>query len=214
MPWLAATRRQTSSSACTLETPETAAEALGPWTSNDGGRLFVGFHYGAIELAALYASRTGRIPVSGPMESLENPAMRAYFERTREQLGIDIFPLDDAAHQLTDRLARGEVVALVADRAIKGAGSKVELFGAPARLPLGPAVLTAESKARTYVVGMWRTGWGRWSARLDRIDLPEGRSRRERIHDALAEEARLLESMVANAPEQWWSLFFPIWDAA
>ena len=107
-----------------LETPETAAEALGPRIGDAAGRLFVGFHFGAIELAALYASRTGKVPVSGPMESVENPAMRAYFERTRRKLGIDILPLSDAAHELTTRLARGEVVALVADRAVRGAGSR------------------------------------------------------------------------------------------
>jgi predicted LPLAT superfamily acyltransferase len=38
--------------------------------------------------------------------------------------------------------------------------------------------------------------------------------RRERLHHALDREARLLEQTVALAPEQWWSLFFPIWEAA
>ncbi len=195
-----------------IETPEVAAEALGPKPADGIGRLLVGFHFGAIELGALYASRTGKVPVSGPMETVENPVMRAYFERTRKQLGIGLLSLDDVANELTMRLQRGETVALVADRAIRGAGSRVVLFGAPARLPLGPAVLTADGKATTYVVGLWRTGWGRWTARLDRIDLAEGLSRRERLRAALDQEAILLERMVAKAPEQWWSLFFPIWD--
>lgn len=196
------------------ETPDIADEALGLRIGDAAGRLFVGFHFGAIELAALYAALTGKVPVSGPMESVENPVMRAYFERTRQKLGIGILPLDDAAHELKKRLLGGEVVALVADRAIRGAGFRVQLFGAPARLPLGVAVLTAESLGKTYVVGMWRTGWGKWSARLDRIDIPEGLSRRDRLRFVLEQEARLLERMVARAPEQWWSLFFPIWDAA
>ena len=195
-----------------VETPETSAEALGTKPADGGGRLLVGFHFGAIELGALYASRTGKVPVSGPMEQVENPVMRAYFERTRQQLGIGILALDDVANQLTRRLERGETVAIVADRAVRGAGSRVELFGAPARLPLGPAVLTAEGKAATYVVGLWRTGWGRWAARVDRIDLKDGLSRRERLRSVLDQETRLLESMVAKAPEQWWSLFFPIWE--
>lgn len=196
----------------TVETPETESEALGAKPVDGIGRLLVGFHFGAIELGALYASRTGKVPVSGPMETVENPVMRAYFERTRRQLGIGLLSLDDVANELTTRLAAGETVALVADRAIRGAGSRVELFGAPTRLPLGPAVLTADGKATTYVVGLWRTGWGRWMARLDRIDLAAGLSRRERLRAALDQEARLLERMVAKAPEQWWSLFFPIWD--
>ena len=197
-----------------LETPETAEAALGSVPADGHGRLLVGFHFGSIELGALYASLTGKVPVSGPMETVENPVMAAYYARARQQLGIGLLTLEDAATELTTRLARGETVALVADRAIKGAGSKVQLFGAPARLPLGPAVMTAESKATTYVVGMWRSGWNHWVARLDRIDLPADLSRRERLRAALDQEARLLERMVARAPEQWWSLFFPIWEAA
>lgn len=196
-----------------LETPETAREALGAAAPGEQGRIFVGFHFGSVELAALYAARTGAVPVSGPMETVKNPALRAYFERTRGKLGIDLLPLAGAADALTARLGRGEAVALVADRQIRGAGSRVTLFGAPARLPLGPAALAAESGAKAYVVGMWRTSWGRWSARLDRIELSADESRRERLRSALEQEARLLEAMVARAPEQWWSLFFRIWDA-
>jgi KDO2-lipid IV(A) lauroyltransferase len=196
-----------------LETPETAELALGaPTSAEQRGRIYIGFHFGAVELAALYAARVGRVPVAGPMETVASGALRTYFERTRERLGIGILPLDDAARELTARLGRGEAVALVADRVIRGAGSRVELFGAPTRLPIGPAVLAAESGAATYVVGMWRTGWGRWAARLDPIALPTDGTRRERMRTFLDREARMLEQMVGRAPEQWWSLFFPIWE--
>lgn len=196
-----------------LETPDTAAVALAPHAVGDTrGRIFVGFHFGAVELAALYAARVGRVALAGPMEVVTNGAMRAYFERTRKRLGIGILPLDDAARELTARLARGEAVALVADRAIRGAGSRMELFGAPTRLPIGPAVLAAETNAAVYVVGMWRTGWGQWAARLDPIAVPTEGPRRVRVRTFLEQEARLLEQMVGRAPEQWWSLFFPIWE--
>jgi KDO2-lipid IV(A) lauroyltransferase len=196
----------------TLETPEVAAEALDPDAGDRRGRIFVGFHFGSVELAALYAARVGRLPVAGPMESVEHPALRAYFERTRRKLGIGILPLDDAARELTERLGRGEAVALVADRAVRGGGVRVDLFGAPARLPIGPAALAAESGAAAYVVAMWRTGWSHWVARLDPLDGGESESRRDRLRQVLEQEARLLERTVARAPEQWWSLFFPIWE--
>jgi hypothetical protein len=28
---------------------------------------------------------------------------------------------------------------------------------------------------------------------------------------AIADEVRILEETIGRAPEQWWSLFFPIW---
>jgi len=195
-----------------LDTAENARAALGPALPGRG-RLYIGFHFGATELAALYAARESKVPIAGPMETVANPALRAYFDKTRDALGIGIVPLRDAARELTARLARGQGVALVADRLISGSGAKVELFGAPTRVPIGPAVLAAESGAEVFVIGMRRIGWTRWSARVEPIELDAGAQRRARVRDALDQEMRLLERLVADAPEQWWSLFFPLWEA-
>ena len=35
---------------------------------------------------------------------------------------------------------------------------------------------------------------------------------RARVAAYLAAEARAIERLVAPAPEQWWTLLFPIWD--
>ena len=36
-------------------------------------------------------------------------------------------------------------------------------------------------------------------------------ARRDRIGGTLAAEARAFEQVIANAPEQWMAIFFPIW---
>jgi KDO2-lipid IV(A) lauroyltransferase len=196
-----------------LDTVEAAEAALGPAIPGRG-RIYIGFHFGSVELAALYAARESQVSIAGPMESVANPALRAYFESARGALGIGLVPLHDAARELTARLARGDGVALVSDRVISGAGSRVELFGAPIRVPIGPAVLAAESGAEVFVIGMRRTGWARWAAVVMPIELEVGAPRRVRVRDALDKEMRALELLVAEAPEQWWSLFFPLWEAA
>jgi lauroyl/myristoyl acyltransferase len=196
-----------------LDTIEAARAALGPPVPGRG-RIYIGFHFGSVELAALYASRAGQVSIAGPMETVANPALRAYFEMTRNALGIGIVPLRDAARELTARLARGQGVALVADRVVTGSGTRVELFGAPTRVPVGPAVLAAESGAEVFVIAMRRTGWAHWAARIVPIELEAGAPRRARVRDALEQEMRALERLVADAPEQWWSLFFPLWEAA
>jgi KDO2-lipid IV(A) lauroyltransferase len=196
-----------------LDTLETARAALGPGIEGRG-RIYIGFHFGSTELAALYAARQSQVSISGPMETVANPALRAYFEKARSALGVGIVPLHDAARELTARLARGEGIALVSDRVISGAGTRVELFGAPTRVPVGPAVLAAESGAEVFVIGMRRIGWARWAAVVKPIELEAGAPRRVRVRDALDQEMRALELLVADAPEQWWSLFFPLWEAA
>ena len=93
------------------------------------------------------------------------------------------------------------------------AARAVELFGAPARLPLGPAVLAVETGAPLYLVGHARaTGRGRWlgahraTRARDRVDGP-----RASATCALSSrpQARAFERIVADAPEQWWTLLLP-----
>ena len=71
-----------------VETPETVEDAFRP------GRpaIFVGLHFGAIELPALFlASRVGE--AVGPMETLDDPELQAWFVRTRGAAGIRIVGL-------------------------------------------------------------------------------------------------------------------------
>jgi hypothetical protein len=43
------------------------------------------------------------------------------------------------------------------------------------------------------------------------IDVPVSGSRRERATATTVAVARAFELVVADAPEQWWSVSFPIW---
>ena len=80
-----------------------------------------------------------------------------------------------------------------------------------ATLPLGPALLSIESGAPMYVVGVRRSGRGRYRGRLEPIPMPPDGPRRERVMTATASVAAAFERIIADAPEQWWAVFFPIW---
>ena len=191
----------------TVETPEVVAEAFA------SGRpvIFVGAHFGAIELPALYlAERTGRHAVA-PMQTVDDPALQRYFARTRGAVGLRIVGLREARRELLASLARGESVGLVADRDLTGGGISTELFGAPAPLPAGPALLAIESGAPVYLTAVRRAEPGRYRGRLEAVPVPSEGSRRERVTGFLAAEARAFERAIAAAPEQWWAIFFPLW---
>jgi KDO2-lipid IV(A) lauroyltransferase len=147
------------------------------------------------------------------METIGDPALQAYFERARAGTGMNVVPVEGAAAQLRAALERDEMVALVADRPVGGVGSTVELFGAPARLPAGPAVLADESGAPAWLIVTRRSGWTEYHSRIERITpaIP-GETRRERLAAFLDAEARAFERAIADAPEQWWTVFFPIWQ--
>jgi len=189
-----------------IETPEVVASAFG------AGRpvIFVGLHFGAIELPALYlAERVGE--AVAPMETVEDAGLQDWFVRTRGAAGVRIVGLREARRELLAALHDGISVGLVGDRDLTGGGLPVTLFGAAANLPLGPAMLAVESGAQLYVVGVRRIGVGRYRGGLDPVAVPTEGSRRERVTAAMAGLAAAFERVVATAPEQWWAVFFPIW---
>jgi phosphatidylinositol dimannoside acyltransferase len=189
-----------------VETPESveAAFAAGPM-------IFVSGHFGPIELPALYlAHRSGRTFVA-PMETLDDPPLQGWFERTRGSLGVRIVGLRAARRELQAALRAGGYVGIVGDRDIGGGGIEVPLFGVDAPLPIGPALLALETGAAISVVGVRRLPDRRIAGRLIPIPVATEGSRRERIATTLRAIAVAFEDVIADAPEQWSAVFFPIW---
>jgi KDO2-lipid IV(A) lauroyltransferase len=176
-----------------------------------GGKLFVGLHIGWFELPALVAAaRTGR-PALVPSETIADPALQAYLVSTRRRLGLELIELSSAKRVLKAALERGETVGLLGDRDITGGGIDTELFGAPAPLAAGPALLALDTGVTPYVFGVWREASGVYHARAEQVPFPAEGSRRERVTTYLQAEARAFERFVAAAPEQWLAVFHPIW---
>ena len=189
-----------------VETPETVEAAF-----VGGPVIFVSAHLGPIELPALYlAHRSGRTFVA-PMETVDDPPLQAWFERTRGSLGVRIVGLRAARRALQAALKAGEPVGIVADRDIAGGGMPIELFGSPAPLPIGPALVAIESGAPLYAVGVRRLADGRVAGRLLPIHIAPDGTRRKRISATLRAMAVAFESLITDAPEQWSAVFFPIW---
>jgi KDO2-lipid IV(A) lauroyltransferase len=191
----------------TLSDPALVSEAMRP----NHAAIIVGLHYGAVELPGLLiSSRTGR-PTVTPMEDLADSEIQAWMIRTRGAAGFRLVRLREARRELSAALRRGETVGLVADRDITGGGVEVELFGAPARLPIGPALLALEFDVPVYVGTIRRVGHGAYRGDLIALEAPPPGTRREQVHALLSAEARAFERIIAVAPEQWWGLFSPIW---
>ena len=81
----------------------------------------------------------------------------------------------EARRTLTEALRDGIPVGLVGDRDLTGGGIPIPLFGAPAILPIGPAMLAVESGVPVYVMTVRRAGVGRYRGKLDPVDVPARR---------------------------------------
>ena len=195
-----------------LENPEAVDAAFSTHPA-----IFSSLHFGSLHAGeAILLSRTST-PITAPMETLDDPALQAFTARARSATGVRLVGLEGARRELRAALGRGEDVGIVGDRDIIGGGVSVPLFGAPAPLPVGPALLAIESGAPIHVAAVRRLRGGRFAARLETILPPSGAHaagpgvRRARVEALLTEEAAAFERLVADAPEQWWTVFFPIW---
>jgi KDO2-lipid IV(A) lauroyltransferase len=189
-----------------LDTPELIAEAVVPGKAV----LFVGLHFGSVELAVIFlAFRVGETVT--PMETIDDAGLQAYFERTRGVAGIRLVGLREARRALSDALRNGIPVGLVGDRDLTGGGTEIPLFGHPALMPMGPAMLAVETGVPTYAMTVRRAGEGRFRGKIVPIEVPAEGTRRERVTTTMTRLAAAFEELIADAPDQWWAVFFPIW---
>ena len=190
-----------------IETPAVVDAAFDPGTPV----IFVGLHFGAIELPALYLThRSGRM-TTGPMETLDDPALQDWIVRSRGAAGIHLVDIRAARRELMAGIARGESVGMVADRDVLGSGLKVPFFGAPARFPIGAALLALETGLPLYVASVRRVRGGQYVGRVLAIPVASEGTRRDRIGGAMNAIVAAFEDAIEQAPEQWWAMFFPIW---
>jgi KDO2-lipid IV(A) lauroyltransferase len=190
-----------------IDTPDGVREAL---MSGDPA-IIVGMHYGAIELPTVLMSTYVGHGVTAPMESVDDPALQRWFVSSRSRVGVNVVPIKDSRRALLRALRSGESVGLVADRDLTHTGIEVPFFGHPAPIPAGPALLSLETGATIYVGSARRVRDGRYRCRLFPVPAPATGTRRERIVGLTAAIAAAFESLLADAPEQWWGAFHPIW---
>lgn len=173
--------------------------------------VIVGMHYGAIELPVVMLSHLVGERVMAPMELVDDPALQRWFVTSRGRIGVNIIPLANARRAMLRALRGGHSVGIVVDRDLTGTGVDVPFFGHPAPIAVGPALLAQEVGVPIFAAAARRVGGGRYRCRVVRVPEPEGGTRRERIIAQTAAVAATLETLLADAPEQWWGAFHPIW---
>jgi KDO2-lipid IV(A) lauroyltransferase len=196
----------------TLEDPEALERMLSAIEDPAShGLILIALHFGSIELAGMWINNRAGLPMTVPMETIPDAALQTYLERGRRMAGLRLVPAENAARELQGALRRREGVAIVADRPLDKPGRLIPLFGVPAPLPAGAALLASESGATVMVAAARRDGWQRYRGRVAPITIPTSGTRRERVAAIMAAQVGAFEGLIADAPEQWWTIFFPIW---
>ena len=152
--------------------------------------------------------------IAAVAEELRPPRLYELFTRHREELGMRVIGLEKDAHvgtQLKQLLADNWMVALVADRDLSGRGIEVEMFGAPRKVPAGPALLSLTSGAPILPAPTATLDRG-WEVRFE---APLEIERTGTIRTDVAELSRVMaerfERAIAARPTDW-HMFQPAWE--
>lgn len=168
-------------------------------------------HMGNWDVAGRWLAISG-YPVVAVAEVLRPRRLAELFVRHREALGMQIVPLvpgSGVGRRLAALLAENRIVALVADRDLSGRGVEVEMFGAPRRLPSGPATLAISAGAPLLVCASYTTDEG-WAFRVEPLEVERTGDLRADVATITRAIAERFERQIAARPPDW-HMFQPAW---
>ncbi|MEV6692453.1 phosphatidylinositol mannoside acyltransferase [Micromonospora sp. NPDC051196] len=165
-------------------------------------------HAGNWDLAGAWVVANGW-PLSTVAERLKPEAVYERFVAFREGLGMEILPTSGGRRPpldvLTERLAAGAVVPLLADRDLSARGVEVDFFAGRTRMPAGPALLALRTGAPLYVASMWYEPDAACASLEGPLPLPgpeEGTLDR-RVRSLTQLIADSLAAGIARHPQDW-----------
>ena len=178
------------------------------------GTILVLPHLGGWEWTGFWFTRVVGVPITAVVERLDPPELFEWFTAFRTALGMHIVPLGpDAGREVLAALKRNDLVCLLSDRDIDGAGVEVEFFGERTTLPAGPATLALRSGADLVPGAMYQRPHGN---HLGYIRPPMQIERRGKLRDDVAritqDIAHELEDLIRREPTQW-HLMSPNWPS-
>jgi len=165
-------------------------------------------HYGSWDMIGGWVGH--QFPFWAVAERLKPRPMYEFHTELRRRMGIRIIPLgENTVEKVIEVLMRNEMVALLSDRVIAGAGVEVEFFGEKVLMPVGPALLAV--KLGTPVIpcqiilqdGKYHGYVG------PPLDIEVTGDTRRDVQVNTQKLARVFEDFIRRDPTQW-HMFQPI----
>lgn len=182
------------------------------------GALLIGAHLGSFEAMQRMAdARSIPINVVGYFRNAR--MVNAILERLDPGGNARLLEIEPESMQfvleIRERLERGELVALLADRVMPGGRSaEVEFLGQPATFPTGPYLLASVLRCPVYLVFALHRPPDRYDLYCEpfaeRIELPR-RGREAALVELAGRFARRLEHYCRLAPDNWFN-FYDFWS--
>ncbi|GAA3311127.1 phosphatidylinositol mannoside acyltransferase [Nonomuraea dietziae] len=140
-------------------------------------------------------------------ERLKPESLYRRYVAFRESLGMEVLPLTGGAGHnfgtLAQRVRKGGIVCLPAERDLTKNGVKVEFFGATTQVPVGPALLAVKTGAALLPAILWFEG-DDWGLRIhEEVPVPAEGTLQERTAAVAQSLVTVFEKGIAEHPEDW-----------
>jgi phosphatidylinositol dimannoside acyltransferase len=174
-----------------------------------GGRgvIYALPHMGDFEQAGRWVNLYGAGSLTTVAERLKPESVFELFLKFRQGLGMEVLPTTGGPHPfgvMAQRLRKGKLVCLVADRDLSDTGVEVDFFGEKALFPAGPAMLAVQTGAALMPVSCWFVGEDEWAAHVyDEIPVPAEGTRKEKGAAMTQALASVFEQAISEHPEDW-----------
>lgn len=164
-------------------------------------------HIGNWELGTNVLAMGGH-PVNAIVMQQSSMGLDALFQSRRIRRGLRILPMSGAATAVPACLERNELIVLLADMDFTRRTHRAMLFGKPARLPRGPAVLAARHGAPILPGFVLRQEDDTFRFRFYPPILGGDTASVDTIQQRIC---AVLEDVIADHPDQWFA-FKPLWE--
>ena len=171
------------------------------------GVILASAHLGPVSFVGQIVLAHG-YPVALPVE-VETSEFQRSVNRARGGAGLQLIRTDSALG-IFRFLREGKVLGILADRAVTGVGERVEFFGREALLPSAAVVLSMRTGAPLVPSFAGRTGRQLTASFEPPLEIPNTGDREGDVREGVQRFARVLESYVRRAPEQW-TVFEDFW---
>lgn len=177
------------------------------------GAIITSPHLGNWDFGAAWFASKGN-PIIAVMEEIEPKELLQWFAAHRVGFGVKAIPASpDSFKELVKALRANQVVALVADRDLSGAGIEMNFFGEVTTLPQGVALLALRTGTPIFPTAVYLLpGGGHFTLiRKPIVALRRG-SLREDVERVTAQIVESYEVAIKADPAQW-HLFQPNWPS-
>ncbi len=190
--------------------PDEFVDLVHQFQSQGRGVQIIGMHVSNFDLGAIAVAATGLEIQALSTANIEQGYQ--FQNELRERWGFDVTPISPPAlRKAIENLKQGKIVTTALDWPQPNDDFKIDVFGKPAYVPLGPARLGLMTDAVTIMVSFYNKGKHTYGMNFSEpIEMVRTGQKQNDIFTNTELMVTYMESQIRQRPEQW-MMFHKLW---